>query len=576
MADDAPAPAQSVAMQAIEKAFQDGNETAAKAQSLTPRQPAYALSGGSYGTVPQFTSGMTFGEYGSSGLRAFSGWVREEFLPQLVGRQGAQKYREMMDNSPTIGAIMYAIKGTMRKVEWRVMPAGTEDGSDPTPEATEAAEFVESCMDDMSHTWEDLVAENLSMLGYGYAPHEIVYKLRNGRDPGMDPDDPKKQLPKSEYDDGLIGWRKIPLRGQDTVLKWFFSKNGEIEGMTQLPWTGAMVDLPIEKMLLFRPNQHKNNPEGVSILRTAYIPYYFVKRMQEQEAIVGERMGGVPVLYVPSYVFENAASGDAKAIQALNTYKQIATNVRIDEQMGIVLPSDPWQFGGAGSAQKMFEFKLESPQGRGIGGFEFDKTIGRYNTSMMTSVLADFLSLGHESRGTQSLAVTKVDLFMQAVEGFLNSMAAIYNRHAIPRLWELNGFDYDNMPRLVPDLAQRTDLDVLSNFILRCSQAGMPLFPNEDLQSYILDAAGLPDVVDDRALQAAGLLDEQLNVTDEKANVMLDNLKNPPEPAAPGKPGFKGSTSMEKMLLASIARRMIKLSGPKFGVHTHNHNHKRK
>jgi len=32
-----------------------------------------------------------------------------------------------------------------------------------------------------SHTWEDFVVEALSMLGYGFAPHEIVYKRRLGR-----------------------------------------------------------------------------------------------------------------------------------------------------------------------------------------------------------------------------------------------------------------------------------------------------------------------------------------------------------------------------------------------------------
>jgi hypothetical protein len=59
-----------------------------------------------------------------------------------------------------------------------------------------------------------------------------------------------------------------------------------------------MRDIPIEKMLLFRPITHKNNPEGRSILRTAYTSYY-VKRLQELEAILGERMGGIPIVKVP-------------------------------------------------------------------------------------------------------------------------------------------------------------------------------------------------------------------------------------------------------------------------------------
>jgi hypothetical protein len=545
------------------------NDTKPPSTDVAKPPAASRAAGGFYGKVPLMTAGMTFGEYGSSGLRQFSGWVREEFLQQLVGRQGAQKYREMQDNSPVVGAMMYSINSTMRKVEWRVTPAGAEDG-EPSPEAKEAAEFVETLMDDMSHTWEELVQENLSMLGYGYAPHEIVYKRRLGRTPPADPDNPGKSLPKSKYEDGLVGWRKIPLRGQDTILKWFFDRNGEILGLTQLPYVGPMVDLPIEKMLLFRPSVHKNNPEGKSVLRTAYIPYYFQKRLQEQEAIVGERMGGVPVLYIPSSVVDAAAAGDADSINAMNNYKNIVRNVRVDEQMGMVLPSDVYTgAGGMPSAAKMYEFALVTPQGRPMGGFNFQESITRYNNLILTSVLADFLTLGHEARGTQSLAISKVDMFFLAIEGFLNSVAAIYNRHALPKLWELNGFDYETMPEIEPDLAQRVDLDVLSNFIMRMAQAGMPLFPNEDLQGYILDAAGLPDVIDENALRAAGLTDDQLSVEDEKAQATLDRMQAPPAPT--GQPGQPKTTPMQKMILASLARRMIKMQGPKFGVHTHVH-----
>jgi len=562
----------------VEKASQPNITAPPKKPSAATQSPsavspgtATLRGGGAYGQLPEMTVGMTFRELGSLGLRSFSGWVREEFLPELIGRQGAQKYREMYDNSPIIGAIVYAIKSTMRKVEWRVLPAGAEENKATSPEAQEKADFVESCMEDMSHSWEDLVDENLSMLVYGYAPHEIVYKRRMGRDPGTDPDNPGEDLPMSQYDDGLIGWRRIPIRGQDTILKWFFDKNGQIKGMTQLPWVGPMIDMPIEKLLIFRPSAHKNNPEGRSILRTSYLPYYFVKRLQEMEAIVGERLGGIPVLSIPSSVIDAAQANDPNAIQALQQYKRIATNVRVDEQMGIVLPSDPWVgSNGAASSAKMFDFQLVTPTGRPMGGFTFDQTIQRYTTYMMTSVMADFLSLGHSARGTQSLAISKVDMFFQAIEGYLNSMAAIYNRYALPRLWKLNGFDFDVMPKIAPDLAQRVDLDVLSNFILRLSQAGMPLFPNEDLQTYILDAGGLPDVTDEEALRAAGLMSDQLDTQDLKDQATLERMQAPPQPQ-PGQPLAPGRNNLEKMLLAGLAKRMVRQAGPRFGIHKHAH-----
>lgn len=451
-----------------------------------PAKPStYAWTGGS---APVMSADLTFKSVGSSGLRAYSGWVREEFLPQLVGRQAARTYREMLDNCATVGAINFAIQQSMRQVEWRVEPF------DDTPESHAGAEFVESCMDDLSHTWSDFVAEMLSMLPYGFAPHEIVYKRRLGRYPGNGPDG--KPLPKSKFKDGHIGLRKLPIRGQDTVIKWFFGDDGDIEGMTQQPWVGPIVDIPIEKLLLFRPKAHKNNPEGYSILRTSYRPWYFLKRLEEQEAIMFERFSGFPVITVPSQLMEAAAAGDANAVSQLSQYKRIVTNIRVDEQMGLVLPSNTWlSADGSPSNVPQYDFKLVSPS-QGRAAASADTAIARYKLDIMTSVLADFLTLGHSSRGTQSLADTKVDLFFQAVEGWLQSAADVLNDHLIPRLWELNNFDMERMPRFSPDMPQRVDLDGLSNFVLRLSQSGAQLFPDEALESYLRDVSGLPDAME--------------------------------------------------------------------------------
>ncbi len=491
-------------------------------------------------SAPMFNNGMLFRDVGNSGLRQFSGWVREEFLPQLVGRQGARVYREMQDNSSVVGSIMFAINAAMRKVDWRVEPA------DDSPESTFQAEFIDGCRHDMSHTWSDFVAEQLSMLGFGYAPHEIVYKMSLGRRPGFDPET-GLELPRSQFDDGLIRWRRLPLRGQETVLKWFFGPAGEILGMTQQPWTGPIVDLPIEKMLLCRPSSHKNNPEGRSILRTAYRSYYLANRMEELEAILFERMGGIPTVYLPKQLMDLAAAGNPDAAMQIATWKNIITNVRIDEQMGMMLPSDLWE-GPGGIGQ--YRFELTVPQGGRGQAVDSDKAITRYNINIMASVLADFIQLGHESRGTQSLATSKVDMFFQAMEGFLDSNADVINSHGIPRLCDLNGFDPEGNPTVHPDMPQRMDLDVLSNFILRLSQAGMPMFPNETLQEYITDAAGMPDISEDADFEAI-------------MAAQRDAVLNPPDPVAPG--GFgsdaEADKPLNKLIAASLARRILKMGG---------------
>jgi len=452
----------------------------------------YSDGSGGWG-APTLDWGMNFKDYGSYGLRQYSGWVREEFLPQLVGREAARVYREMLDNSATIGAMVFAITQAMRKVEWRIEPAND------SAKAKAEAEFADSLRSDMSHTWEDFVAEALSMLGYGYSVHELVYKRRLGPRPI------EVDTPSSKFSDGRIGWRRLPIRGQDTILKWFFDVNGQVRGVTQQPWVGSLIDIPIEKMLLFRPTAHKNNPEGRSVLRNAYRSYYFVKRLEELEAILFERMSGFPVMYVPNQLLEKAlaANPDPAALQALAAYKKLVTNVRIDEQMGAVLPSDCYRDAdGKLSNVRMYEFKLLTPE-HGKGSVDVDKTITRHTISMMMTLLCDFLTLGHETRGTNNLAVSKVDMFFAAIEGWLNSIAGVLNNYALPRIWQMNGLNPDLMPRYVPDMAQRLDLDGLGAYISNLAAAGMPLFPDDELQGFLRDAAGLPDITDPKATAAA-------------------------------------------------------------------------
>lgn len=529
-------------------------------QVFTPVGAGFQPSGytgpglGTFEIPPSFNYGMTFKELGQSGLRAFNGWVREDFLPQLQGRQAQTVYREMADNSSTVGGLLFAINATMGKVAWRVVPA-SDDG-----EGQEMADFAESLMDDMEEmTWNDVIQEGLSMLPFGYAPLEINYKKRDGMDTGDDANRPGRRLPQSKFDDGRIGWRSLPLRGQDTVLKWFLDPHGEILGLTQQPYVGPLLNVPAEKFLLFRPTQHKNNPEGRSILRNAYRDYLFVKRLEEQEGILFERMNGIPVLRVPGELMQKAEAGDAGATATLQAFKNIAINLRIDEQMGLVLPSDVYESAtGGGGTAPMYGFDLVAP-GKGTGTVDQDKSIVRHQTGMMMSVLADFLTLGHGKTGTQALAVAKQDMFFQAVEGYLNRMAATINRQGLTRLWALNGLDYDKMPEIQPDLAQRVDLDVLSNFILRLSQSGMPLFPDVDLESALKDAAGLPDIAQTASgdIIADYMQDQQqrpMPIVGPGAAMLMPKPDPAPDPNSPiGK--------ALRMVAGSYARRRAQMGG---------------
>ena len=426
-------------------------------------------------TTPVKTKKATstdFAEVGSSGLSVNAGQVTEDFLRQLQGRAGMAIYREMAENHPVIGATLASIEMLFRSVEWTVQPADSDDQA-----AINEAEFVASCMADMSTSWEDFVSSVLGFLVYGYSLHEIVYKRRTGfTDDGAS----------SKFDDGRIGWRKLPVRAQDTITEWKLDQHGGIEGAIQQdPSKGTNTLIPIEKSLLFRTTTRMNNPQGRSILRSAYVSYYYQKRISEIEAIGIERdLAGMPVALVPPQLLSNSATAAER--QALDAIKEIVRNIRRDEQEGLVFPLayDPE------TGNLAYDIKLMSTGGR--RQFDTNQIIGRYDTRIAMTMLADFLLVGHDRIGAQALSVSKIELFQDSISAYLANIADVLNSYAIPRLMRINGID----PRLGPTITytapRAPDLDTISNYVSRLATAGA-LMPDDTLDDYLREIGGLPN-----------------------------------------------------------------------------------
>ena len=391
-------------------------------------------------------------EIGSSGLRRYSGFITEEWLRQLDGPRGTKMYREMADNDGLIGGILFTVEMLLRNVRWRVQPF------DDSPASLEQAEFVESLMDDMSHTWGDFIAESLSMLIYGFAPMEIVYKRRVGPTES----DPTRR---SRHSDGRIGWRKLPLRSQDSLDRWEFDDDGGIRGMWQDPINGGSpVLIPIEKMLLFRTTSRKNSPEGRSALRNAYVSYYHKKKITEMEATgVNRDLTGMPVFWLPPSLFDPNATASEKA--QLAEYRHIMENIRADSQGGLLLPLllDA-------NGKKLLHFELAGTGTR--RQHDTSAIINRHDQQMAISFLADFIMLGHEGVGSFALSSDKTAMFATALGAWLGSLADTVNRHGLPRLYELNGWDSAQTATLIPGDLEKPDIEKLTNAVATLTSAG--------------------------------------------------------------------------------------------------------
>lgn len=410
-------------------------------------------------------------EIGRIGQKRYGGTFYEEFLRELRGKKGIETYREMAENDDTIGAILFAVEMLIRQASWNVEPGGD------TPKDKEAAEFVEQCMHDMQDTWTDTVSEILSFLTYGWSFHEIVYKRRMGKT--------RDQKTRSKYNDGLIGWRKLPIRAQETLYQWEYDDEDNLIAMTQLPPPNyGLITIPMDKAMLFRTKSRKGNPEGRSILRNAYRSWYFKRRIQEYEGIGIERdLAGLPVFTAP----EDIAiwdEDDPDMVKLRTGMEAMVQKIRVDELAGIVKPHG-------------FEFELLNSGGS--KQFDTNAIIQRYDTGMAMTVLADFIFLGHQQVGSFALSSDKTELFSMAIGAYLDIICETFNSQGIPQLIDVNGSHFDGItdyPKLAHGDIENADIQKLASYIKDMTGVGI-LVPDDGLEDYVREAAGLPERTSD-------------------------------------------------------------------------------
>ena len=409
-----------------------------------------------------------------SGIHGNESIFMEEFLPELQGIRGVHTYTEMVDNDATIGGVWFAIEMLMRNTAFQVEPGGK------SAKDKEAAEFIESCMNDMEETWPEFLSECLSFLIYGWSYHEIVYKRRVGKT--------SSPITNSKYSDNLIGWRKLPIRAQDTLFGWEY-KDGtdDLTGMTQQPPPDyEKVTIPLSKALHFKTRSRKGNPEGRSIFRTAYRAWYVKKRLEEIEGYGMERdLAGFPVLYGPADV-DLFDSEDPEMVKLLAYAQSLVSGIRRDALEGVVLNGGPTEHSG---------WRLELLASSGKRQFDTNAIIERWDKRIATTVLADFIMLGQQQVGSFALADNKTKIFSLAIGAYLEVICEVFNNQAIPRLIDMNGDHFKGItdyPHMTHGDIEDVDLEQLATYLEKLVGIGL-LTPDEELEKMVRRVGNLPE-----------------------------------------------------------------------------------
>lgn len=430
---------------------------------------------------------------GVPGLAHYSGFVSEEWDRRLRAQRGIRAYKEMADGDSSVGSLLYAIISMARQTGYRIEPP------DDSPAAAEVQTYVESCFEDMQGTFGDTLAENLSCLTYGYSLAVPVYKARRG---------PFGKQP-SAFDDGRIGWDRWSPRAQEAVDHWIFDDEGTATAFVhRAPPLYQSVTIPLDRCLHFVIRQRKGSPEGLSLLRNAFEAYTRKRGLQRLEAISLERGGaGFPEFGIPS---ELMVEGNA----IFESYKKMATSIRIDEQSGLVRPSDV----DPDTKMPLYTFEFKSPTG--TAQINFEPTVARADREIFRTVLADFITQGDTGVGSYAQSVNRTDLFLGAVNGLLDSHADVITR-AIRMLLVVSEIDLKLAPKFVFNDVRRPDMASVAATVIGLVNAGLVNPDDPGVQERMYDIANLPMPTDMTAIDKPnrvppGQQDQQANAARDR------------------------------------------------------------
>jgi hypothetical protein len=397
--------------------------------------------------------------------------IDEEWDWRLRGRRGQRTYEEMRDVSATVGASMFLFRSLAKQIPLTVEPMNT-------PRGQEAADLFSSMLEDMSHTVPALVGNVMSMLPFGWALFEKVYKTREG----LDQRDSRRR---SRFNDGYIGIRKIDLRPQKTLDGWGIAQDGSLLGMWQRrPHDLRRVFLPIGKCLLFRTSDEGGNPEGRSILRNAYRSWFMLKRLEELEAAGAEReLVGVPYATVPLRYMSSAATPAEKSV--VTTIERALKNLARNEQPALMMPAKEQDGMKTG-----FDFGLMTTGGR--RAVDLGPAISRHNHDIAISILTQFIFLGMEKVGTEALAGELTSILGMVMGSIVDEMIAVLNRYLVDDIMLLNGFGPLDLPLLSRGEIDSQSLEAFTGNMLRLVDAGL-IEVDTMLQDHVRQKFRLPE-----------------------------------------------------------------------------------
>jgi len=301
---------------------------------------------------------------------------------------GIDVYKYMFKTDATVKATYSLIKLATLSRKWKV--TSLESSQD-------VVEFIKYNFEHVENRIAGSIAKTLTALIYGFSVTEIVWQL----------------LKDGQYK-GKIGLHKLKSLDPETI-SFVLDKHGNVEKVNQKMNTldeGDIVELPLEKLIVYSENKEFGNHYGTSRLRAVYKNWFIKETIIKFWNIALERWGQPIVI------------GTVPTTDDLNKMIEILNGL---QNKSSIAKTEGWEIAA-----------LETGIGRSAGG-DYSKAIEYHNEQITKGMLLPSLMMsGGQGGGSYGLGQTHFDIFTLMVQNLENDVSGIVEKYLIRPLVEYN------------------------------------------------------------------------------------------------------------------------------------------
>lgn len=205
-----------------------------------------------------------FEEIGTSGLEVWSGYVQMAYNAALYWPTCEPLYSRIWRSDPETAIVrqLWAALAGKLTLSWELPETDTE----PNDADRRAADFANSTLEDMAGgagQWLQGAITRVPFYGFG-----VWERLGGVRRPNWAA--PEDDGWRSQYDDGLVGIRRLAWRDYSAFDHWEIDdRSGRMSGMWQNDPPNPPVMLPVDRLLHITYGDH-DNPEGLATMEALW------------------------------------------------------------------------------------------------------------------------------------------------------------------------------------------------------------------------------------------------------------------------------------------------------------------